>query len=202
MLLEPNLSRSEQRNLEFKQRITDAAIALFVELGVNETPVTAIIKKAGIAHKTFFNHFPSKQHLLSYIACDYANGLLQLSYDPNKTAFDALDEGFMQMATQLQELDESLQSVIRNLLICVPTGPIDVVEKQTKNLSDGVKEVLIQAERLQQLQPGFSIETYTEVITGIAINTVINWAGQEHYPLQERMTAAVAFIHRSVFIIQ
>ena len=202
MLGEASLSRSEQRNLEFKRRISDAAVALFIEFGVHETPVTAIIKKAGIAHKTFFNHFPSKQHLISYMSCEYANGLLNLTMDASQTPFESLEQGFMQMAAQLETLDDSLVDMLSTLLISVPTGPEDVVEKQTKQLTEGLRELLTQAERMQQLQPGFSVDAYADMISGIFINTVINWAGQKNYPLQNKMTTSISFIRRSVFILQ
>ena len=50
-----------QRNHE---RIYDAAIDLFDERGFEETTVTAIARRAGVARATVFNHFPEKAGIL------------------------------------------------------------------------------------------------------------------------------------------
>jgi len=50
-----------QRNHE---RIHDAAIDLFDERGFEETTVTAIARRAGVARATVFNHFPEKAGIL------------------------------------------------------------------------------------------------------------------------------------------
>jgi len=41
-----------------------AAIAEFKRAGVNDADVGAIVAAAGVAHGTFFFHFPTKQHVL------------------------------------------------------------------------------------------------------------------------------------------
>ena len=67
------INRIERRKIEFRDNITRAAMKLFEEQGIVETSVAAIIKEADIAHKTFFNHFPTKDHLLRYIAGSYSD---------------------------------------------------------------------------------------------------------------------------------
>ncbi|MFP8874097.1 MAG: TetR family transcriptional regulator [Myxococcota bacterium] len=59
-----DLGRRERRKLETRARIVAAATELFVEKGFPATKVAEICARVDIAHKTFFNYFPSKQHLL------------------------------------------------------------------------------------------------------------------------------------------
>ena len=62
------LTRRERRKHEVRTRILEAAKSLFSEQGTGATKVTEICERADVAHKTFFNHFPSKQHLIRELA--------------------------------------------------------------------------------------------------------------------------------------
>src|SRR5436305_8937056 len=57
-------SARETRRLQTRQRILGAAIAEFKRSGMVGADVNAIVAAAGVAHGTFFFHFPSKEHVL------------------------------------------------------------------------------------------------------------------------------------------
>lgn len=52
------------RRLQTRERILGAAIAEFQASGMAGADVGAIVNAAGVAHGTFFFHFPSKEHVL------------------------------------------------------------------------------------------------------------------------------------------
>jgi AcrR family transcriptional regulator len=52
------------RRLQTRERILGAAIAEFKVAGMAGADVNAIVSAAGVAHGTFFFHFPSKEHVL------------------------------------------------------------------------------------------------------------------------------------------
>ncbi|MFN3008122.1 TetR/AcrR family transcriptional regulator [Mycolicibacterium wolinskyi] len=52
------------RRLQTRERILGAAIAEFQASGMGGVDVGAIVTAAGVAHGTFFFHFPSKEHVL------------------------------------------------------------------------------------------------------------------------------------------
>ncbi|MCV7155322.1 TetR/AcrR family transcriptional regulator [Mycolicibacterium pyrenivorans] len=54
----------EVRRLQTRERILGAAISEFKRSGMNAADVNAIVGAAGVAHGTFFFHFPSKEHVL------------------------------------------------------------------------------------------------------------------------------------------
>jgi len=58
------LSAREARRLQTRERILGAAIAEFKRSGMTGAEVSAIVAAAGVAHGTFFFHFPSKEHVL------------------------------------------------------------------------------------------------------------------------------------------
>ncbi|MGA8544368.1 MAG: TetR/AcrR family transcriptional regulator [Mycobacterium sp.] len=57
-------STREAKRLQTRERLLGAAIAEFKRSGMTEADVSAIVGAAGVAHGTFFFHFPTKQHVL------------------------------------------------------------------------------------------------------------------------------------------
>jgi TetR/AcrR family transcriptional regulator, cholesterol catabolism regulator len=58
-------SRRERKRLETQQRLIHAAIALISEKGLFDVKVEEITERADVGKGTFFNYFPSKEHLLA-----------------------------------------------------------------------------------------------------------------------------------------
>jgi TetR/AcrR family transcriptional repressor of uid operon len=54
----------EMRRRQTRERVLSAAIAEFKRSGMVRADVNAIVAAAGVAHGTFFFHFPSKEHVL------------------------------------------------------------------------------------------------------------------------------------------
>jgi AcrR family transcriptional regulator len=57
-------SAREAKRLQTRERLMGAAIAEFKRAGMAEADVGAIVAAAGVAHGTFFFHFPTKEHVL------------------------------------------------------------------------------------------------------------------------------------------
>src|ERR1700690_411455 len=63
--LHPSLSnRRERRSAEIRERLFRAALDLFAKNGFAETTVEDITNAADVGKGTFFNYFPSKDHIL------------------------------------------------------------------------------------------------------------------------------------------
>jgi AcrR family transcriptional regulator len=60
--------RRERRRNETRERIYRAAVKLFAERGFFETTTEQITEAADVGQGTFFNYFPSKQHVLGVLA--------------------------------------------------------------------------------------------------------------------------------------
>jgi AcrR family transcriptional regulator len=57
-------SAREAKRLQTRERLMGAAIAEFKRSGMAEAEVGTIVAAAGVAHGTFFFHFPTKEHVL------------------------------------------------------------------------------------------------------------------------------------------
>ncbi|WP_445170423.1 TetR family transcriptional regulator [Mycolicibacterium sp. Dal123E01] len=64
MALVDRPSARETKRLQTRERLMGAAIAEFKRTGMAEADVGAIVAAAGVAHGTFFFHFPTKEHVL------------------------------------------------------------------------------------------------------------------------------------------
>ena len=62
-------SARETRRRETRERILGAAITEFKRAGMAGADVNVIAAAAGVAHGTFFFHFPSKEHVLFELEC-------------------------------------------------------------------------------------------------------------------------------------
>ena len=57
-------SARETKRLRTRERLMGAAIAEFKRSGIAQADVGSIVAAAGVAHGTFFFHFPTKEHVL------------------------------------------------------------------------------------------------------------------------------------------
>src|SRR5437588_5348748 len=57
-------SRRERRSADIRERLFRAALQLFAQKGFAETTVADITEAADVGKGTFFNYFPSKDHIL------------------------------------------------------------------------------------------------------------------------------------------
>ncbi|BBX13574.1 TetR family transcriptional regulator [Mycobacterium novum] len=58
------MTARETKRLQTRERLLGAATAEFKRTGMAQADVGAIVAAAGVAHGTFFFHFPTKEHVL------------------------------------------------------------------------------------------------------------------------------------------
>ncbi|MBA0084394.1 MAG: TetR family transcriptional regulator, partial [Acidobacteria bacterium Pan2503] len=56
--------RRQRRSAEIRERLFRSALALFAQKGFAESTVEDITEAADVGKGTFFNYFPSKDHIL------------------------------------------------------------------------------------------------------------------------------------------
>ncbi len=197
------VSRIERRKTEFRDKITDAALKLFAENGVADTSVASIIKEADIAHKTFFNHFPSKDHLLQHIvssntrhAYSFFREALKRHNDPRKQ----IEYCLMSVAKALAPMNPERYRELVTFYFVSNASTKEFRSEQKKNFTDLIENILQDAENKKMLRPGFDLETLGEIIVGICVATLLNWCVEADFPIEKKMKSAVKFINQSVFI--
>lgn len=197
------LSRSEQRRLTFQRKIINTAIALFAEHGVAETPVTEIIRHAGIAHRTFFNHFPSKTHLVIHIARQYS-AFIDLIFEQeiarDISPAEKLENCFIAIAEGIASLPGNDKNMLKQVLSGAQVGPEDIKVMEQEKVYRLVGVILKEAEHRSQLRPELPASNYIEQVSGLFFAVMLVWASQQDYPLVERMQRMLLFIRQAIFL--
>lgn len=83
------LTKSEQNRLEKENSLLDSAYKLFTENGVENTSISSIVQKAGVAKGTFYLYFDNKYDLLEriilnksqYVLSEAINLTISTEYD-------------------------------------------------------------------------------------------------------------------------
>jgi len=197
-----NVSRIERRKTEFRDKITRAALKLFARDGVADTSIVSIIEAADIAHKTFFNHFPTKDHLLQHIMnthTEHAYAFFRDAMKRHKDPAKQLEYCLMQIATALEPLDSQRYKELVTFYFVSNASTREFRDEQKQNFSALVSQILADAKLQNKLKPGFTIEMLSEMIVGICVSTLLSWSVEEKYPIAEKMKQAVKFIKASIF---
>ena len=196
-------SRTESRKAEFRDKITVAALKLFAENGVADTSVASIIKEAGIAHKTFFNHFPTKDHLLQHIvsshtqhAYSFFREALKRHTDPRKQ----IEYCLMSVAKALEPLNAERYRELVTFYFVSKASTKEFRTEKKQNFTDLIENILQDAEKKEMTRSDFGLETLGEMIVGICVSTLLNWCVENNFPIVTKMKSAVKFINKSVFV--
>jgi AcrR family transcriptional regulator len=64
----PAPSRFDRQRARTHQAIVETAVTLFAKRGIRQTTIEDICDAADVAQRTFFNHFPTREHLYEAIA--------------------------------------------------------------------------------------------------------------------------------------
>jgi len=108
--------RRQRRSAEIRERLFRSALQLFAQKGFAETTVEDITEAADVGKGTFFNHFPSKDHILLAFA-EMQIGKLRMAIDEaRQTQIPILD--FFRSLTALMTAEPARNpGIIRVLLL-------------------------------------------------------------------------------------
>jgi len=187
----------EEKKIEQRRAILNAAIALFRKRGYEQTRVQDIIERLRISEATFFNYFPTKDALLQQFA------------------LDQLDFYIAALKTELERHDRSVPDRIRSLMTqwargwdadrefyaLVATrsrmlsGPQGLMRKKSMRLYDLYEELFSEGQRRGEIRsdqaPLHLAEMLEGIVTIISGNWLVGWWKDRTEPLEERFMNAV-----------
>ena len=179
------LGRRERRKLEVHARIIEVSLELFDARGVDATKVFDICERADIAQKTFFNHFPSKRHLLREIAGISLEGLLLQIEEARKQPISTCARVrffFEAIATSAEEAGPMQQELLTELVhVAYQSG---TGQEQTRQLHDSFKRLIQDGLSEGDVNTRHEADTLTEMLTGAFYALTFNRAHLEDYPVR------------------
>ena len=176
--VDETLSRRERRRREIHDRILEAAVELFDARGVTQTRIDDICDHADLAQKTFFNHFPTKQHLFREIAEAFVGNVCALVEEARKQgqmdkeqalkdSAQEIDESKAALAAAKEEQERRLEEATRRgdekvAQIQADLEELQAREKQGKEES----EARLKAER-ERCQRRYRDLTMSDILAGV-----------------------------------
>lgn len=180
------LPRRERRKLEVRHRILDAAAILIEENGFQATRVGDICERADVAHKTFFNHFASKQHVMRAIAGDALAELLAnieaAGKQPGSTR-ERILFFFQCIADMAREVGPMHREFLTEVIHASYEGDSS---DQARRIHDAFGEIIHTGREAGDLSNQHPPETQIEMVLGAYYALMFNWANFDDYPIHER----------------
>jgi AcrR family transcriptional regulator len=119
----PQPNRRERRRVETRERIYRAALQIFAERGYLETTVEDITEAADVGKGTFFNYFPTKEHVLATYGEQRVAAIeraLKKARSANHSVLAVLKELATDLAGQSSQSPDLLRSIFAAHLSCAP----------------------------------------------------------------------------------
>src|SRR6202050_3013876 len=117
------VNRRERRLIQTRERIYRAALEIFARRGYLDTTVEDITEAADVGKGTFFNYFPTKEHVLATYGDERVAAIehsLQNVRTAKRSVRAALKELATDLAGQSAESPDLLRSIFAAHLSCAP----------------------------------------------------------------------------------
>ena len=127
-------NRRERRRAETRERIVRAALQLFCEREVVATTIEDITNAADIGKGTFFNYFPSKEHILAHL-CRLQMGKIRECISQAIDSVEPMERVLNRLALILTEEFGRCPTLVPNVLI-----PSFASEAMRRQMADNLRE--------------------------------------------------------------
>ncbi|HKK52376.1 MAG TPA: TetR/AcrR family transcriptional regulator [Myxococcota bacterium] len=194
----PRPSRRERRRLEIRERIVERALSLFERQGYEATTVTEIARRADIAYGTFFNHFPSKLHLLREVSDlalqDLFENVEEVSKQPG-----TFGEHLVKLFETSSERAEAKGPQARELISAMMALAFpETAGSDDRRIRLAFRRFLAEGVATEEIRSDVDLDTLTEIVVGTWYSMFLSWVHFEDYPLRERATRAAGFLARTL----
>jgi len=191
----PSPDRRSRRSAELRERIFHAALELFAKKGFAETTVEDITTAADVGKGTFFNYFPSKDHILLAFG-EMQHGRLRGAVDEARRTSLPLPQFMRSLTTLMTAEPVRNPGLIRALLLAFLSN--DEVRQQMMRLQASVLALHSEMVQLGQergeirndLKPIEVAQVFRQTIFG----TLLIWSLYGDASLQSRMDSAFEIV--------
>jgi AcrR family transcriptional regulator len=194
-MTELELTRRERKKEETKERILEAAFALFRKHGVDATTVDDICEQADVAKGTFFNYFPRKEAVFSYLSETWVADLeAKVGELLNKggPAFRRVLEAFVETATFYEEDRQLSRHMVAEWTRTMHDPDNDVCCRWDALGVEVVRQLQARGEIRSDVDPPRAHRVLGDVYHG----TVVMWleAPEPPYPLKEELRKRLTLV--------
>lgn len=172
---------------ERRDRLYDAALALFREQGYEQTTVDQIARRAGLAKGTFFNYFPTKDAILRYMGEREIGRLGAAGMLGGSASAVANLKRFMVALAGSLEADRALVKLIFDKGVTVPE--LLIGNAGGFSIRPAASLMIRRAQKLREINPLLDPDVLADTLDALYLQQLVRWCNTEvAYPLGERMT--------------
>ncbi len=115
--------RRSRRQAEIRERLIRCALRLFAERGFVATTIEDITNLADVGKGTFFNYFPSKEHIFAGRAQGQAEKIREF-VARTRNSTESMNELFYRLAVSLSEGFEASPAIFHSILVAVSSNEL------------------------------------------------------------------------------
>lgn len=179
--------RRERRRAETRERIFRAALRLFAERGFVATTVEDITEAADVGKGTFFNYFPSKEHVLAAFGEMQVNKITAVVAGAPPDA-RPIEPVMRRMVQSLAEEPGRSPALVRALMTAVLTSA-PVRRLMMRNLARAralLSDVFRRAQRSGEIRRGPTPQEIAHAMQRMFFGTMFMWSIDPSGELKER----------------
>src|SRR5579863_3355597 len=176
LLPTPRPGRRERHRVEMRDRIYRAALRLFAERGFLETTVEDITEAADVGKGTFFNYFPTKEHVLGCYGQERIHEI-ERSLERargGKPVLSVLKDLATDLAGQSSESPDLLRSVFAANLSCAPVRA--ELQRRIQRSRELLGEIFPIGQERGEVRPDISPTELGRMVRLIFMGVTIAWA--------------------------
>jgi AcrR family transcriptional regulator len=187
----PLPDRRQRRSADIRERLFGAALQLFAEKGFAETTVEDITNAADVGKGTFFNYFPSKDHILLAFG-EMQLGKLEEAVKTARSRNESMPEFLRTLGVRMTQEPTRNPAIIRALLQAhLSTTP---VREAMIDLQQRVHALLTQMIQLGQdrgeIRSDLPAADFAHVFRQTIFGTLLIWSLYGDASLHSRIEAA------------
>jgi AcrR family transcriptional regulator len=184
--------RRSRRSAETRERLFAASVRLFAEKGFAETTVEDITNAADVGKGTFFNYFPSKEHILVAFS-DMQLGKLERFVEAARISKESMRAFFRTMSQQMTSEPAKKPDFMRALLQAnLSSLSVRNVMRERNTRGEHLLSQLVQiGQERGEFRRDVSAVEMARVFRQMTFGTVLLWSVYGDDSLAERIDRAI-----------
>jgi AcrR family transcriptional regulator len=190
-----NSDRRQRRSAEIRERLFRAALKLFADKGFAETTVEDITNAADVGKGTFFNYFPSKEHILIAFS-DMQLTKLQTTVDQMRERPEPMRSFFRTMTLRMTEEPAKAPDLVRAILQAnLSSSSVRTVMRERNTRAEGLLTQLVRiGQERGEFRGDLPALELAQVFRQTIFGTLLTWSVYGDASLAERIERAMEIL--------
>ena len=174
--------RRQRRSEENRARILRAAAKLFTEHGFSNVTVEQITEAADVGKGTFFNYFPTKEHILVAMAQERKDLVAQAAREAQQAT--SVKPLALRLAMNMAQANAGNPAMVRNLLgtACANEVMLQHVQGVLAAARSAASEIMRRGQELGEVRRDIPHAELARMMQTVGFGTIVLWSLQPEPP--------------------